>query len=82
MCDKAKKIGITYFIKNYFFQQEASKDEKWVRSIEEEIKEIEKNDTQKFINFPLKKNSIDVKWVFKTKINVNNSINKHQAKVQ
>ncbi|MCI95960.1 retrotransposon protein putative Ty1-copia subclass, partial [Trifolium medium] len=37
--------------------------------MEEELQSIEKNQTWKLVNLPDKKKKIDVKWVFKVKLN-------------
>jgi hypothetical protein len=47
--------------------------------MQEEIPMIEKNCTWELVDKPSNKNIIYVKWVFRTKLNANNTINKHKA---
>ena len=49
--------------------EEAGEDEDWIRSMNEELDHIEKNNTWEFVPRPAYKNVIGSKWVFKNKIN-------------
>jgi hypothetical protein len=49
--------------------EEASKDEFWNKSMDEELDQIEKNDTWELVLRPKNKNVIDTKWVFRNKLN-------------
>ena len=60
---------------------DAHQEEKWRRAMKEEIGSIERNDTWELTKLPPHKNSIGVKWVFKTKMNPDGSINKHKARL-
>ncbi|CAL8157460.1 unnamed protein product [Prunus armeniaca] len=60
---------------------DASKEEKWKRAMDEEIKAIEKNDTWELTDLPEHKDPIGVKWVYKTKMNLDGSINKYKARL-
>jgi hypothetical protein len=51
------------------FFEEASKDEFWNKAMNEELDQIEKNDTQELVPRPNNKNVIGTKWVFKNKLN-------------
>ena len=42
---------------------------------------IEKNNTWELVDIPPDKKVIGVKWVFRTKLNTNGSINKNKAKL-
>jgi len=42
---------------------------------------IEKNQTWVLVEKPLDRKIIGVKWVFRTKLNANGSINKHKARL-
>jgi len=42
---------------------------------------IEKNNTSEFVDIPIDRKVIGVKWVFRTKLNADGSINKHKAKL-
>lgn len=47
----------------------------------EELKSIEKNPTWELVENQAKKKAIDVKWVFKLKLNPNDTIAKHKTKL-
>jgi hypothetical protein len=49
--------------------EEANKDEFWNKAMDEELDQIEKNDTWELVPRPKNKNVIDTKWVFKNKLN-------------
>ncbi|WJX32734.1 hypothetical protein P8452_21024 [Trifolium repens] len=49
--------------------------------MEDELHSIEKNRTCKLVNLPDKKRKIDVKWVFKVKLNPDGTISKHRARL-
>ena len=49
--------------------EEASKDKYWVKAMNEELDQIEKNNTWELVPRPIKKNIIGSKWVFKNKMN-------------
>ena len=49
--------------------------------MEEEIKMIEKNETRELVDLPQDKEVIGVKWVYKTKLNSDGSIQKHKARL-
>lgn len=61
--------------------EEASKEEKWIQAMYEEISSIEKNGTWELTDLPPTKSSISVKWVFKTKTNLDGSVNKYKARL-
>ena len=61
--------------------EEASKQEVWVKAMEEEVKMIEKNNTWELVNCPQGKDIIGVKWVYKTKLNPDGTIQKHKARL-
>ncbi|XP_071712834.1 uncharacterized protein [Rutidosis leptorrhynchoides] len=52
----------------------AAKDAKCVTDMNEEIKMIEKNNTWKLVDHPKDKEIIGVKWVYRTKLNTDGSI--------
>nr|KYP59937.1 hypothetical protein KK1_015383 [Cajanus cajan] len=49
--------------------------------MEEEIKMIEKNNTWELVDCPHGKDIIGVKWVYKTKLNPDGTIQKHKARL-
>ena len=54
--------------------EEAAKDESWQKTMENEIAMIEKNNTRELISRPSDKPVIGVKWVYKTKLNLDGSV--------
>ena len=61
--------------------EEAKKNQVWVAAMKEELSMIEKNQTWHLVERPQDKNVIGVKWVYRTKLNVDGSINKHKARL-
>ncbi|KAK9140896.1 hypothetical protein Scep_010577 [Stephania cephalantha] len=61
--------------------QEAMQDIKWISAMKEELSMIEKNHTWKLVPRPSNRKVIGVKWVFKTKLNADGSVNKHKARL-
>jgi uncharacterized cupredoxin-like copper-binding protein len=61
--------------------EEAATDEKWIDAMKEELKMIEKNQTWKLVDRPNHKKAIGVKWVYRTKLNFDGSINKYKARL-
>eukprot|EP00253_Pinus_taeda_P017862 PITA_17862 len=57
------------------------KEEKWVAAMEEEIKVIERNETWELVSLPKGKHVIGVKWVYKTKSNIDGKIERHKARL-
>ncbi|XP_052482490.1 uncharacterized protein LOC128036024 [Gossypium raimondii] len=57
------------------------KDIKWVVAMKEELSMIEKNKTWELVDRPDDRQVIGVKWVYKTKLNVDGSINKHKPRL-
>ncbi|CAL2268313.1 unnamed protein product [Prunus armeniaca] len=61
--------------------EEAVKDESWMKAMKDELNMIEKNDTWVLIDRPMDKLVIGVKWVFKTKQNLDGSVQKNKARL-
>lgn len=61
--------------------QEASREEKWIEAMNEEIKMIEKNNTWELVEKPGDKEVIGLKWVYKVKYNEDGSIHKYKARL-
>jgi hypothetical protein len=61
--------------------KEASPDPHWVQAMNQDIDSIEKNKTWDLVDLPKHKKSIDVKWVYKTKLNEKVHIEKHKARL-
>jgi hypothetical protein len=49
--------------------EEANKDENWVKSMNEELDQIENNDTRELVPRLKNNNVIGTKWVFRKKLN-------------
>jgi predicted nucleotidyltransferase len=58
---------------------EASKDVNWLKSMNEELDQIEKNDTWEFVPRPRNTNVIGSKWVYKNKMNEQGNIVRNKA---
>jgi hypothetical protein len=64
---------------NYF--EDASKDEFWNKNMDEELDQIEKNDTWELVPRPKNKNVIDTKWVFRNKLNEDGQVTRNKARL-
>ena len=64
---------------NYF--EEASKDEFWNKAMDEELDQIEKNETWELVSRRKNKNVIDTKWVFKNKLNEYGQVTRNKARL-
>jgi hypothetical protein len=53
----------------------------WKAAMIDELKSIEKNQTWELVKLPNGKKTIDLKWVYKTKLNPDGSISKHKARL-
>ncbi|KAL6349072.1 hypothetical protein AAG906_033728 [Vitis piasezkii] len=60
--------------------EETATDRKCMAAMEE-LKMIEKNQTWELVDRPKHKKAIGVKWVYKTKLNLNGSVNKYKARL-
>ncbi|KAM1861471.1 hypothetical protein ACFX13_013538 [Malus domestica] len=61
--------------------EDAKQDESWLKAIEDELFMIEKNGTWKLVDRPTGKPVIKVKWVYKTKLNLDGSVLKNKARL-
>jgi len=61
--------------------KEACKDECWVKTMDEELEKIEKNNTWELVPRPKDKNVIGTKWVFKNKLNENGEVIRNKARL-
>ncbi|CAL8990976.1 unnamed protein product, partial [Prunus brigantina] len=61
--------------------EEAAQDRAWIKAMEDELSMIEKNGTWELVNRPSDKQVIGVKWVFKTKLNLDGSVQKNKARL-
>ena len=61
--------------------EEANKEAKWRKAMEEEIHSIKKNDTWELTSLPQDSNPIGVKWVYKTKRDAKGVVERHKARL-
>ena len=61
--------------------EEAKKNQIWVATMKEKLSIIEKIQTWHLVERPQDKNVFGFKWVYKTKLNVDGSINKNKARI-
>jgi hypothetical protein len=59
----------------------ASKDVNWVKSMNEELDQIEKNETWELVPRIANKNVIGSKWVYKNKMNEQGNIVRNKARL-
>jgi hypothetical protein len=62
--------------------EEANKDEFWNKAMNEELDQIEKNDTWELVPRPNNKNVIDTKWVFKNKLNEDGQVTRNKSRLE
>ncbi|WVY91413.1 hypothetical protein V8G54_036927 [Vigna mungo] len=60
---------------------EALSQSNWKAAMIEELKSIERNQTWQLVDLPKGKQSIGVKWIFKTKLNPDGSVLKRKARL-
>lgn len=61
--------------------KEANKSKDWIKAMDEELDQIEKNQTWELVPRPKDKNVIGTKWIFKNKLNENGEIIKNKARL-
>jgi hypothetical protein len=71
-------LALTSTIEPTYFE-EASKDEFWNKAMDEELDQIEKNDTWELVPRPKDKNVIDTKWVYMNKLNEYGQVTRNKA---
>jgi hypothetical protein len=60
---------------------EASEDKHWIDAMEEELNQIEKNETWELVPRPKDKNVIGTKWVFRNKLNEYGQVIRNKARL-
>eukprot|EP00253_Pinus_taeda_P024365 PITA_24365 len=60
---------------------EACKYECWVKAMNEELEQIEKNNTWELVPRPHDRNVIETKWIFKNKLNENGEVFRNKARL-
>eukprot|EP00253_Pinus_taeda_P035202 PITA_35202 len=61
--------------------EDAIKDKKWIEAMDEEMNAIERNKTWDLVDLLKGKEVIEVKWVYRTKCNVEGKIERHKARL-
>jgi hypothetical protein len=61
--------------------KEACLAEPWLKAMEDEMSQIQKNDTWELVELPHGRSSIGVKWIYKLKLKIDGSILKHKARL-
>ncbi|CAL9001163.1 unnamed protein product [Prunus brigantina] len=61
--------------------EEADLDKSWRKAMEAELEMIEKNNTWQLVERPFNKPVIGVKWVYKTKVNLDGTVQKNKARL-
>jgi hypothetical protein len=61
--------------------EEASQEEDWIRAMNEELDQIEKNNTWELVPRPENNNVIGSKWVFKNKMNEKGQVVRNKARL-
>jgi len=61
--------------------EDAIKDRKWIEAMDEEMNAIERNKTWDLVELPKGKEVIGVKWIYKTKSNAEDKIERHKARL-
>jgi len=61
--------------------EEVINSQVWIAAMKKELTMIEKNETWMLVDRLVHKKVIGVKWIFKTKLNADGSINKHKARL-
>jgi transposase InsO family protein len=73
-------LALTSTIEPTYFE-EANKDEFWNKAMDEELDQIEKNDTWELVPRPKDKNVIDTKWVYMNKLNEDGQVTRNKARL-
>ena len=61
--------------------EEAKRDKCVIKEMEEELSQIEKNDTWELVPRPKDKNVIGTKWVFRNKLDKNGQVTQNKARL-
>ena len=61
--------------------EEAIKESKWCKAMDEEMAAIKRNNTWELTDLPTRHKTIGVKWVYKTKLKENGEIDKYKVRL-
>ena len=73
-------LALTSTIEPTYFE-EAKNNEFWNKSMDEELDQIEKNDTWYLVPRPKDKDVIDKKWVYMNKLNDDGQVTRSKARL-
>ena len=73
-------LGFSSMIEPNNFE-EAIKDEFWNKAMDEELDQIEKNDTWELVPRPKDKNVIGIKWVYMNKLNQYGQVKRNKSRL-
>ncbi|XP_024200264.1 uncharacterized mitochondrial protein AtMg00820-like [Rosa chinensis] len=81
-----RSLNDVYATCNYYVVEpecfeEAIKDGAWQKEMEDEIAVIEKNSTWELVDRPSDKEVMGVKWIYKTKLNLDGSVQKNKVRL-
>lgn len=60
---------------------EELKDSKWMHAMVDELNSIEDNKTWPLVELPQSKKAIDMKWVYKVKLNLKVEVTRHKVRL-
>ena len=60
---------------------DAMQDDHWVKAMQEELDQFQKNDVWKLVKLPKGKKDIRVKWVFLNKLDENSQVVRNKARL-
>ena len=60
---------------------EAGKNDEWIKAMNEELDQIEKNKTRELVPRPKDKNIVGTKWVFKNKFNPDRQVIRNKERL-
>ena len=61
--------------------EEVVKDKVWAQAMYEEIECIEKSQTWELVDVPKDKDVVSVKWIYKTKKDIDGNVQKHKERM-
>ena len=61
--------------------EEAINDEHWMKEMEEELSQVEKNETWEPVPRPMDRNVIGTKWVFRNKLNEDGQVTRNKTRL-
>jgi hypothetical protein len=75
-----RHLALTSTIEPTYFEED-NNDEFWNKSMDEELDQIEKNDTWELVPRPKDKNVIDTKWVYRNKLNEDGQVTRKKDRL-